>query len=222
MIKFCGGRERVIEENLGLVHACANRFRSRGVDYDDLYQAGCVGLVKAADGYDESKGFAFSTYAVPVILGEIKRIFRDGGAVKVGRAMKQKAQIALKEKEKLALRIGREPTVGELAEILSLDPAETAELLNSAQPPLSLTIYDEEGASQFDLPVEAPEESVSDRLALREVMNHLPDRDRTLIDLRYYKGFTQARAARELGMTQVQVSRREKAILAGLKKSLLR
>lgn len=97
-------REKLIEENLGLVHACANKFRGRGTEYDDLFQAGCVGLIKAADGFDSSRGFAFSTYAVPVILGEIKRIFRDGGAVKVSRSLKEKGRVLLHEKEKWHLK----------------------------------------------------------------------------------------------------------------------
>ena len=92
-------RNKLVENNLGLVHSCANRFRGRGTEYDDLFQAGCVGLIKAADNFDESRGFSFSTYAVPVILGEIRRIFRDGGTVKVGRAIKEKSRAALKKKE---------------------------------------------------------------------------------------------------------------------------
>lgn len=101
VVEQAASRESLISDNLGLVHSCANRFRGRGVEYDDLFQAGCVGLIKAADGFDPSRGFAFSTYAVPVILGEIRRIFRDGGTVKVGRAMKEKARNALREKERL-------------------------------------------------------------------------------------------------------------------------
>ena len=107
-------REEKISENLGLVHSIANRFRGRGVDYEDLFQNGCVGLIKAVDNFDESKGFAFSTYAVPVIMGEIKRIFRDGGAIKVSRALKDKAIKAEAIREKFMARELREPTVSEL------------------------------------------------------------------------------------------------------------
>lgn len=107
VVEQAASRESLISDNLGLVHSCANRFRGRGVEYDDLFQAGCVGLIKAADGFDPSRGFAFSTYAVPVILGEIRRIFRDGGTVKVGRAMKEKARNALREKERLTASAGR-------------------------------------------------------------------------------------------------------------------
>lgn len=213
-------RERMISDNLGLVHSCANRFRGKGAEYDDLFQAGCVGLIKAADGFDESRGFAFSTYAVPVILGEIRRIFRDGGTVKVGRAVKEKSRALLKEKEKLYLRLGREPTVGELAECMGIEPAECAELLTASLPPISLTAQDEDGERQLDIPIDAPEEKISDAIAVREVMDKLPKRDRRLIELRYFKGMTQTKTAETLGMSQVQVSRREKVLLRELRRNL--
>lgn len=213
-------RERMISDNLGLVHSCANRFRGKGAEYDDLFQAGCLGLIKAADGFDESRGFAFSTYAVPVILGEIRRIFRDGGTVKVGRAMKEKSRALLKEKEKLYLILDREPTVSELAEHLGIEPAECAELLTASLPPVSLTAQDEDGERQLDIPVDPPEEKISDAIAIREAMSKLPERDRRLIELRYFKGLTQMKTAEALGMSQVQVSRREKVLLRELRKDL--
>ena len=122
-------KENLIENNYGLVHACANKFRGRGVEYDDLFQAGCIGLIKAAQKFDSSRGFAFSTYAVPVILGEIKRIFRDGGAVKIGRSLKEKARHAMRIKEEMSVLLGREPTVSELAEKLDVDISQAAETL---------------------------------------------------------------------------------------------
>lgn len=213
-------RNELIENNLGLVHSCANKFRGRGVEYDDLYQAGCVGLIKAVDGFDSERGFAFSTYAVPVILGEIKRIFRDGGAVKVGRALKERARNAMKIKEDLTKKLDREPTVGELAEALGLDIAETAEIINVGMPPLSLTADDDKGNGQFDIPVLSPEEEISDSIALKEVMSAINERDRKLIELRYFNGFTQSVTAQNLGMSQVQVSRREKAILLEMRNRL--
>ncbi len=212
-------RNKIVETNLGLVHACAKRFRGRGVEYDDLYQAGCVGLIKAADNFDESRGFSFSTYAVPVILGEIKRIFRDGGSVKIGRAIKEKSRNAVKKKEEIAVALGREPTVGELAKELGVDVEETAMLLNASMPAISLTSGDS-GEEQIDIPIESPEDLVSDFLALRQVLSGLDERDKTMIELRYYKGFTQQKTADLLGMTQVQVSRREKAVLALIRKKL--
>lgn len=205
---------------MGLVHACANRFRGKGAEYDDLFQAGCIGLIKAAENFDPERGFLFSTYAVPVILGEIRRIFRDGGAVKVGRALKEKARIAMRAKEDFIRENGQEPTIGELAQKLSICVAEAAELLNVAMPTISLTCTDEEGNAQLDIPVDAPETALSDRIALREVLQTLPPRDRMLIELRYYKGMTQSKTALLLGMSQVQVSRREKLILQKLHQNL--
>ena len=212
-------RNEIVEKNLGLVHACANRFKGRGVEYDDLFQAGCVGLIKAADNFDSSRGFSFSTYAVPVILGEIKRIFRDGGYVKIGRSVKEKSRNAVKTREELAIELGREPTISELAEKLGVEAAEAAMLLNASMPAISLTSGDE-GENQIDIPVESPEEEVSDFLALRQVMISLEENDRKMIELRYYSGCTQSKTAEQLGMTQVQVSRREKAVLEIIRKKL--
>lgn len=219
MIAVKTDRNRIVENNLGLVHACANRFKGRGVEYDDLFQAGCVGLIKAADNFDESRGFSFSTYAVPVILGEIKRIFRDGGSVKVGRTVKEKARTAMAVHESLSIELGREPTVSELAQRLDVDSAEAAMLLNVSMPVLSLTGGDE-GEFQLDIPVDSPEEEISDSLAIRQILCSLDERDRRMIELRYFSGMTQSKTAAELGMTQVQVSRREKVILDFLRKKL--
>lgn len=213
-------RNSIVENNLGLVHSCAKRFTGRGVEYDDLFQAGCVGLIKAADNFDESRGFSFSTYAVPVILGEMKRIFRDGGTVKVGRAIKDKSRIIMKKKDEIAVELGREPTVSEISEIVGIDVTETAMLLNASLPAVSLT-SGEEGESQFDIPVDSPENEISDFLALRQVIASLDDRDKNIIELRYSKGLTQQKTADILGMTQVQVSRREKVILGFIRKKLL-
>lgn len=213
-------RESLIEENFGLVHACANKFRGRGVEYDDLFQAGCVGLVKAADNFDFSRGFAFSTYAVPVILGEIRRIFRDGGAIKIGRSLKEKARNAMKLRDELSLSLGREPTVSELAEGLGTDVASAAELITLSMPTISLTATDDEKTGQLDIPTEAPENEISERLSLKSVLEALDEKDRKLIELRYFKGLTQVKTAGQLGMSQVQVSRREKLILLELRKKL--
>lgn len=213
-------KQDMIENNYGLVHACANKFRGRGVEYEDLFQAGCIGLIKAADKFDCDRGFAFSTYAVPVILGEIKRIFRDGGAVKIGRSLKEKARHAMRIKEEMSLRLGREPTISELAEELQTDVAHAAELITISMPVISLTATDEKGSVQLDIPTDAPEESISEKLALKAVVNSLEERDRRLIELRYFKGLTQVRTAKALGMSQVQVSRREKAILIYMRKAM--
>ncbi len=214
-------RNSLIKQNLGLVHACANKFRSRGAEYEDLFQAGCVGLCKAADNFDESRGFAFSTYAVPVILGEIRRIFRDGGTVKVSRTLKERSRAALKAKQELENELSREPTIGELAERLGVSASEAAELLTVSMPVISLTAQDESTSRQLDIPTEAPQEALSEKLALKKVVSLLEERDRKLIELRYFEGMTQVKTAERLGMSQVQVSRREKALLIKMRESLL-
>ena len=214
-------RSQMIEENIGLVHSCANKFRGRGVEYDDLFQAGCVGLIKAADGFDKERGFSFSTYAVPVILGEIKRIFRDGGTVKVSRAMKEKIRLVMKEKEKMTEQSGFEPTVGQLAERLHMSMSETAELLTAAMPAMSLTGDDESSAREFDIPVPAPEEEISEKLALEQTLDTLQKDERDIIELRYFRGMTQSKTAEVLGLSQVQVSRKEKKILMKMRQKLI-
>ena len=214
-------RSQMIEENIGLVHSCANRFRGRGVEYDDLFQAGCVGLVKAADGFDEERGFSFSTYAVPVILGEIKRIFRDGGTVKVSRAMKEKIRFAMREKEKLTEYLGYEPTVSQLSEKIGMSVTETAEILTAAMPTVSLTIDEENSSGEIDIPVEAPEEKISEIMSLHQTINLLEEEEKSIINLRYFKGYTQSETAEVLGISQVQVSRKEKKILTKMRSKLI-
>lgn len=214
-------REEQICGNIGLVHSCAKRFRDRGLEYDDLFQAGCVGLAKAVDGFEPERGLQFSTYAVPVILGEMRRLFREGGTVKVSRTLKELSLKVSRERTRMAMELDREPTVFELATRLSRTPEEIAEALQASLPPLSLTgeREDDEGAN-IDLPVAAPEEKITDRLALRQVLATLEPKDRELILLRYMGNRTQQATADRLGMTQVQVSRRERRILDHLRKQL--
>lgn len=219
MTSVKNSRDEMIENNFGLVHACAKRFKGRGVEYEDLFQAGCVGLIKAADNFDSSRGFSFSTYAVPVILGEIKRIFRDGGSVKIGRTIKEKSRNAARIRDELMLTLGREPDINELSEKLGVEPVEAAMLINATMPVISLT-SGEDGEFQIEIPVASPEEEVSDSLALRQVLSTLDERDRSMIILRYFKGMTQSKTAQILDMTQVQVSRREKAVLEIIRKKL--
>ncbi len=213
-------RDELISNNLGLVHSCANKFRNRGIEYDDLYSAGCLGLVKAADGFDETLGYRFSTYAVPAILGEIKRLFRDGGAVKVSRSLKEKSREAVRLRDELSVSLGREPTVSELSEKLGINEFETVELLNIAVPPASLTATDEEGERQIDIPVDFGEEQIHNSIALREIIGKMPESDRRLIELRYYKGLTQTVTAEKLGLSQVQVSRRERLLLQEMRRKM--
>lgn len=222
MSVLMGSREEFIENNLGLVHSCAGRFRGRGIEYDDLYSAGCMGLVKAYDGFDEERGVMFSTYAVPVILGEIKKLFRDGGTVKVSRSLKELGIKANAARERALKQTGEEPTIGQLAEALGESPEQVALAVKANQPALSLTpVTDESGNRELDIPIDSPEEELADRIGLQEVLARLPSEDRTLIYLRFFSGKTQSETARVLGTTQVQISRRERRILKEMRKELL-
>lgn len=213
-------RDILITENMGLVHACAHRFAGKGIEYEDLFQAGCMGLVKAFDAFDTERGVKFSTYAVPVILGEIKRLFRDGGTVKVSRSLKELSIRVTKEREIFLLKTGREPTVSELAEKLLIEEEEVTEALCAAAPVVSLTVDEDEGGGQTDIPVESPENEITERLSVIKAVSDLEERDRLIIRHRYYENKTQTETAKILGMTQVQVSRREKKILEVLRKEL--
>lgn len=209
-------REEMIKSNIGLVHSIANRFRGRGADYEDLFQSGCVGLIKAVDNFDESKGFAFSTYAVPVIMGEIRRIFRDGGAIKVSRSLKEKAIKAQALREKFINRELREPTVSELSKMLDCTEEETAEILNVITPMISLNSCGDDGEDTLDIPIDESDQ-LFDRISVHQLISHLDKTEQQIIDLRYYKGYTQSKTAKALGVSQVQISRKEKAILQKLR-----
>lgn len=208
----------LVTENLGLVHSCANRFRGRGVEYDDLFQAGCLGLVKASAGFNPELGFKFSTYAVPAILGEIKRLFRDGGTVKISRASKEKARTLLAIREELLTQTNTEPSVSDIAKRAEMDPAEAAALLSASLPVLSLT-QDEDGMIP-EIPVPSASDRIINSIALSSAVSLLDDEERELISCRYYKEMTQSETARVLGISQVQVSRKEKNILLKLRKML--
>ena len=183
--------DRLVEENLNLVHYCCHKLKVRASDYEDMYQTGCLGLVKAAKNFDESRGVVFSTYAVPVIFGEIKRVYRDSSPVK----------------------LGREPTIGEIAKEMQLSREEVSEAICAAQSIISLTASGEEGEVQFDIPTESHEEEVCSRLSLSKAISELPEREKKLVVMRYFRHKTQNQTAKVLGMTQVQVSRLEKKIM---------
>lgn len=215
-------RENFIESNLGLVHACAGRFRGRGIEYDDLYSAGCMGLVKAFDNFDESRGLCFSTYAVPVILGEIKKLFRDGGTVKVSRSLKELGLKVQAERERALKQSGVEPTISQLAERLGETVESITLAIQAAQPAISLTPENpEDGEHQMDIPVDSPEEELAERISLAKVLEELPQEDRLLIQLRFYANRTQSETAKILHTTQVQISRRERKILTRMRSRLL-
>ena len=209
----------MIEDNIGLVHSIAKRFKGRGEEYDDLYQAGCVGLIKAVDNFDESKGFLFSTYAVPVIMGEIRRLFRDGGAVKVSRSLKEKSIKVQAIREKFIKKELREPTLSELSELCGIETEELSEVLNVINPVVSLSCTTEDGDETIDIPVDDTDK-LFDRLSVHQAIRDLSNDELLLIKYRFYEGKTQCESAKLLGISQVQVSRREKQLLAKLRTRL--
>ena len=217
-----GTRAEFIENNLGLVHSCAGRFKGRGIEYDDLYAAGCMGLIKAYDGFDESRGLCFSTYAVPVILGEIKKLFRDGGSVKVSRSLKELGIKVNAVREKCLKQTGQEPTVSEIAKRLDVTLEQVTDAMSASLPALSLTpITDEDGNKEFDIPQESCEEVLTDKLSLKSVLNTLTKEERMLIYLRFFQNKTQSETSKVLGTTQVQISRRERKLLQRMREKLL-
>ncbi|MGN0450903.1 MAG: sigma-70 family RNA polymerase sigma factor [Acutalibacteraceae bacterium] len=220
MVKAEVDRDRFIEDNLGLVHSLCRRFSGRGIEYDDLYQAGCIGLIKATDAFDGERGVCFSTYAVPVIMGEIRRLFRDGGAVKVSRSVKELGMKINREKQTMEQDLSREPTISELAAALSVSCEEITEAICAAQPTVSLTRDDDGEVSETDLPTISAEEEISDRLLIDSALDKLEDNEKQLVIYRYYEYLTQSQTAQKLSMTQVQVSRAEKKILKKLREIL--
>ncbi len=223
MLSVLPPREGFIQENLGLVHLCASRFKGRGIEYDDLYSAGCLGLIKAYDGFDVNRKVCFSTYAVPVILGEIKKLFRENGTVKVSRSIKELSIKINAIREKMLKKEGREPTITELAQRLSVTEDQIILAIQASQPTLSLSpdTTDENG-KDFDVPVPSHEEELSDKLALREVMETLTSEERRLIQIRFFQGKTQSETAEILHTTQVQISRKERKILLSMRTKLLK
>lgn len=214
-------RDRFILSNMGLVHALAHRLKGRGIEYEELVSAGCVGLLKAADGFEPERGLKFSTYAVPVILGEMKRLFRDGGTVKVSRTLKELGLKINAERERCLKRTGTEPGVTQLAETLGTTPEQIALAIRASLPALSLTpADDEDGTREWDIPVDSPEEALSERISLNEVLARLAPADRLLIRLRFFAGKTQSETAKVLKSTQVQISRRERKILKWMREEL--
>ena len=215
------GSERLCaaDRNLGLVHTVASRFKGRGIEYEELFSAGCLGLVKASDRFDESRGLCFSTYAVPLILGEIKCLFRKGGALKVSRSLRELSLCVSRRRDEYIVQYGCEPTVKELSSLCSISEEQCTEALCASRRPLSLTLPDEDEALS-DIPVDSAEERLAERLSLRQEIERLPESDRKLIELRYFRSLTQSQTAKFLGTSQVQICRREKKILALLKEKL--
>lgn len=217
MVKQKAERDSFIEENLGLVHSICKRFSGKGIEYDDLFQAGCIGLIKATDAFDETRGLMFSTYAVPVIMGEVRRLFRDGGAVKVSRSVKELGVHINRKREELEQKLNREPAVSEIAEALGIESEEVAEAVCALQSTVSLTYAAEDGIKETDLPIVFPEEEITTRLEINSALEKLNEEEKRIVDCRFFKYMTQSKTASILNMSQVQVSRAEKKILLKLK-----
>ena len=213
--------ERLILDNSGLIWSVARRYYGRGVDPEDLYQLGCLGFLKAVRGFDFAYGTCFSTYAVPKISGEIRRFLRDDGVLKVSRSIREKSIFLYSERERLRQELGREPALSELSQTTGMELEELAQVELAAAAPESIQTENEDGLSlEGTLGTDAPEEEMVERIALREAIDRLPEKERMTILLRYFKGLTQQQTARILGVSQVQISRLEKKGLSRLRESL--
>ena len=214
--------ERVLAENSGLIWAVVRRYYGRGAEPEDLYQLGCLGFLKAVRGFDADYGTQFSTYAVPKIAGEIRRFLRDDGAVKVSRGTKERAMALRQRRQELSQRLGREPTVGELAAATGLEPEDIAAADTAVLTVASL--QEETGEDGFSLEAVLGDDGIEDelveKLALRHAIDALPERERMVILLRFYRNFTQDRVSKVLGVSQVQVSRIERRAVAHLREAL--
>ncbi len=217
-------KNELILQNMGLVHSIVRRFSGRGHETEDLFQIGCIGLIQAAKRFDQSYGVKFSTYAVPMIMGEIKRFIRDDGIIRVSRGIKETAVRAMKAGEQLRLKSGREPSVAEIAEAIGISAAELAAALESQTAPQSLySQADDDGKPLIDK-IESGDDKFTEllnRLTLNQAMQDFADREKLIIYLRYYRLETQACVAEKLGISQVQVSRLEKKILLKLREKIL-
>ena len=209
--------EQMLRDNSGLIWSIVRRYYGRGVEPDDLYQLGCLGFIKAVKGFDFAFGTQFSTYAVPKIAGEIRRFLRDDGAIKVSRSMREQAATIFAAREKLKNTLGREPVLSELSEETGLRPEEIAQCELAVAEPESLQRETGDGLTlEGMLGSESPEESLVEKIALREAIEALPERERMTILLRFFKGLTQEQTARLLGVSQVQVSRLERRAIEKL------
>lgn len=214
-------RERLIHHNIRLVWSVVQRFLGRGYEPDDLFQIGCIGLLKAIDKFDLSYDVKFSTYAVPMIIGEIQRFLRDDGTVKVSRSLKETANRIRKTKDELSKKLGRMPTIKEIAEQMEISPEEVvfAQEANRAPSSIHEKVYENDGdpITLMDQIADDQENTWFDKLALKEAIETLNEREKLIVYLRYYKDQTQAEVAKRLGISQVQVSRLEKKILLAMR-----
>lgn len=214
--------EKIVVENSRLVWSVVQRYQGCGAEREDLYQLGCLGLLKAIRGFDFDYGACFSTYAVPKIAGEIQRFLRDDGPIKIGRSIREKARTLYKVRAKLQQEQGREPTLSEIAAVTGMTAEEIAGMELAVRPPESLQQETFDGLSlEGLLGTEAPEEGIIERIALREAVDQLPVKERMTILLRYFKNLTQEQTARILKVSQVQISRLERRSLKRLRKLFL-
>ena len=216
-----GARDLIVQKNMRLVWSVVQRFLNRGYDPEDLFQIGSIGLLKSVDKFDLSYDVKFSTYAVPMIIGEIQRFIRDDGTVKVSRSLKEMANKIRKAKDELSKNFGRVPTVNELAEFLELSPEEIILAQEASRTPSSIheTVYENDGdpITLLDQIDNGEEGKWFDKIALKEALEELNEREKLIVYLRYYKDKTQSEVAARLGISQVQVSRLEKKILQQMK-----
>lgn len=215
--------ELLVTENAGLIWSIAKRFLGRGAEAEDLYQLGCLGFLKAVEGFDLEFGTQFSTYAVPKIAGEIRRFLRDDGAIKVSRSIKERSAAIRLMRARLSSALGREPTIRELAEQTGFTPEEiaSAEIATMEVESIHRECGEEGFTLENILTDSESEERMLERIALRQAISELPERERTVIGLRYFHGLTQERAAKILGVSQVQVSRIEKKAIGILREKIL-
>lgn len=213
-------RDILVERNVRLVWSVVQRFMNRSYDPEDLFQIGCIGLIKSIDKFDLSYNVRFSTYAVPMIIGEIQRFIRDDGTIKVSRSLKETAHKVRRERDELTKKLGRTPTIQELASALKLDAEEVVQAMEATRFPKSIheTVFENEG-DPITLLDQIPEEETNwfDKITLEEALRDLSERERLIIYLRYFKDQTQSLVAKRLGISQVQVSRLEKQILENIK-----
>ncbi|PTM58604.1 RNA polymerase sporulation sigma factor SigF [Desmospora activa] len=217
-------RDRLVRHNIRLVWSVVQRFLNRGYEAEDLFQIGCIGLLKAVDKFDLSYDVKFSTYAVPMIIGEIQRFLRDDGMVKVSRSLKELSNRIRKGKDELTKRLGRSPTVQELAEEMGVTAEEIVFAQEANRTPSSIheTVYENDGdpITLMDQISDESEEAWFDQLALKEAMEQLEERERLIVYLRYFKDQTQSEVAERLGISQVQVSRLEKKIIRRMREEM--
>lgn len=214
-------RDLIIEKNMRLVWSVVQRFINRGYEPDDLFQIGCIGLLKSVDKFDLSFDVKFSTYAVPMIIGEIQRFIRDDGTVKVSRSLKETGNKIRKAKDDLSKKLGRAPTINEIAKELEISSEDVVMAQEASRAPSSIheTVYENDGdpITLLDQIADNAEHKWFDKIALKEAINNLDERERLIVYLRYYKDQTQSEVAERLGISQVQVSRLEKKILKHMK-----